>query len=196
MLLNPRRRSSIPVGAHQSPSALLSPRWRSSIPSALLSLDWCCNISFSAPYCLFCLRSSSRMGSPQSPPQSRLGVPLFHSRLFTSFPFRRCSAWMGCSAAWALLNPRRRSLAWICAPQFHSASPSALPLATSHDIRHSSFPGGAPLFPPNSSYCLSNSILIHRKLTSIPTLLDITNRAKRHWNSISPIRQARIIQKY
>ena len=32
-------------------------------------------------------------------------------------------------------------------------------------------------------------------LTSIPTLLDITNRAKRHWNSISPTRQARIIQK-
>jgi hypothetical protein len=33
-------------------------------------------------------------------------------------------------------------------------------------------------------------------LTSIPTLLDITNRAKRHWNSISPTRQARMIQKY
>jgi hypothetical protein len=33
-------------------------------------------------------------------------------------------------------------------------------------------------------------------LTSIPTLLDITKRAKRHWNSISPTRQARIIQKY
>jgi len=32
--------------------------------------------------------------------------------------------------------------------------------------RHSSFPGGAPLFPANSSYCLSNSILIHRELTS------------------------------
>jgi hypothetical protein len=33
-------------------------------------------------------------------------------------------------------------------------------------------------------------------LTSIPTLLDITNRAKQHWNSISPTCQARIIQKY
>ena len=33
-------------------------------------------------------------------------------------------------------------------------------------IRHSSFPGGVPLFPVNSSYCLSNSILIHRELTS------------------------------
>ena len=65
-----------------------------------------------------------------------------------------------------------------------------------HDIRHFSYPGGAPLFPPNSSYCLSISILIHRKLTSIPTLLDITNRAKPHWNSISPTRQAQIIQNY
>ena len=33
-------------------------------------------------------------------------------------------------------------------------------------IRHSSFPGGVPLFPVNSSYCLSNSILIHCELTS------------------------------
>ena len=33
-------------------------------------------------------------------------------------------------------------------------------------------------------------------LTSIPTLLDITNRVKRHWNSISPPRQAQIIRKY
>jgi hypothetical protein len=38
--------------------------------------------------------------------------------------------------------------------------------------------------------------MIHRSLTSIPTLLDITNRAKRHWNSISPTRQAGIIRKY
>jgi len=33
-------------------------------------------------------------------------------------------------------------------------------------FRHSSFAGGAPLFPLNSSYCLSNSILIHQELTS------------------------------
>jgi hypothetical protein len=38
--------------------------------------------------------------------------------------------------------------------------------------------------------------LIHCKLISIPTLLDITNRAKRHCNSISPPSQAPIIQKY
>jgi len=91
--------SSAIIGAPQSPSALHNPRRRSSIPSALLSLDWCFNISFSAPDCLFCPRSSSRMGAPLSPPQPRLGAPLFHSRLFTSLPVRRCSAWMGCSAA-------------------------------------------------------------------------------------------------
>jgi hypothetical protein len=43
--------SSAIIGAPQSPSALLN-------PSALLSLDWCCDISFSTPYCLFCPRSS------------------------------------------------------------------------------------------------------------------------------------------
>jgi len=196
MLIQYNRRSSIPVGPRQSPLALLNPCRRSSIPLALLSLDWCFNISFSAPYYLFCPCSSSRMGAPQSPPQPWLGAPLFHSRHFTSHPVRHCSAWMACSAALALLNPHWHSLACICAPQFHSASPSALPLTASHDIRYSSFPGGAPLFPPNSSYCLSNSILMHHKLTSIPTLLDITNQAKQHWNSISPTLQARIIQKY
>jgi hypothetical protein len=51
VLVRYNRRSSIPVGAPQSPSALLN-------PSALLSLDWCCDISFSTPYCLFCPRSS------------------------------------------------------------------------------------------------------------------------------------------
>jgi hypothetical protein len=34
----------------------------------------------------------------------------------------------------------------------------------------------------------------HANLNS--NLLDITNRAKRHWNSISPTRQAVIIRKY
>jgi hypothetical protein len=36
----------------------------------------------------------------------------------------------------------------------------------------------APLYSLNSSYCLSNTILIHCKLTTIPTLLVITIRAK------------------
>ena len=65
---------------------LLNPCQRFSIPSALLSLDWCYDISFSAPYCLFCPHSSSRMGAPQTPSQPRLGAPLFCSRLFTSLP--------------------------------------------------------------------------------------------------------------
>jgi hypothetical protein len=81
------------------------PQWCSStiisapqFPSALLSLESHFDISFSAPCCLFSRRSSSRMGAPQSPPRPRIGAPLFHSRLVTSLPFQRCSAWMGCSA--------------------------------------------------------------------------------------------------
>jgi len=54
----PHRCSSTIMGAPQSPLALLNPCWPSSIPSALLSLDWCCDISFSATYCLFCPRTS------------------------------------------------------------------------------------------------------------------------------------------
>ena len=104
------------------------PQWCSSAivgapqsSSALLSLDWRFDISFSAPYCLFSRCSSSRMGAPQSPPQPRIGVPLFHSRLVTSLPFQHCSTLMGCSARYALLNPRWHFLAWIFATQFHSA---------------------------------------------------------------------------
>jgi len=73
------------------------PQWYSSAtidapqsPSVLLSLDCGFDISFSALYRLLCWRSSSRMGAFQSP-------LLFHSRLFISLPFRRCSACMGCS---------------------------------------------------------------------------------------------------
>jgi len=52
----------------------------------------------------------------------------------------------------------------------HSSITISTPIAhLVHHIRHSSFPCGAHLFPPNSSYCLSNSILIHRDLISIPT---------------------------
>jgi len=87
---------------------------------ALLSLEWHFDISFSTPYCVFCWHSSSRMGAPQSPPRPRIGAPLFPSRLVTSLPFRRCSAWMGYSAGYVLFNPRQHSLAWIFTPQFHS----------------------------------------------------------------------------
>jgi len=105
-------------------------------PSVLLSLEWRFDISFSAPYCLFSQRSSSRMGAPQSPPRPRIEVPLFHSRLVTSLPFQHCSALMGCSAGYALLNPRRCSLAWIFTPQFHSA--------LLHHHQHSPWPPQTP----------------------------------------------------
>jgi hypothetical protein len=63
-------------------------------------------------------------------------------------------------------------------------------------IRHSSFPRGAPRFPPNSSY-LPFKPHFDSPLTILNSNhLDIINRAKRHWNSISPPRQAGIIQKY
>jgi hypothetical protein len=81
----------------------------------------------------------------------------------------------------------------------HSSITIITPLAhPALHIRHSSFPGGAPLFPADSSYYLSNCILIHRELTYPfnSNALDITNRAIQHWNSISPTHQARIIRKY
>ena len=100
--------SSAMIGAPQSPSALLNPCRRSSVSNGAL-------IFHSA------LLTAVSHGAPQSPPRPRIGAPLFHSRLVTSVPFQRCSAWMGCSAGYVLLNPRRRSLAWIFAPEFHSA---------------------------------------------------------------------------
>jgi len=88
------RRSPIPVGAPQSGLALSYIIQRSILH--------------------FCRRSSSRMGAAQSPPRPRSGAPLFHSRLFTSLPFGDAQhRWT------APLD--RRSLAWFCAPQFHSA---------------------------------------------------------------------------
>ena len=51
----------------------------------------------------------------------------------------------------------------------HNSIPhsSITPLANpALHIRHSSCPGGAPLYPANSSYCHSNSILIHGGLTA------------------------------
>ena len=106
---------------------------------------------------------------------------------------------MGCSAGYALLNLHRRSLAWICAPQFHSA--------LLHHHQHSP----CPPHTPNQALLLSwwhtsfprEFIILPFKLhfdspryNLNSNLSDITNRAKRHWNSISPTRQARIFQKY
>jgi hypothetical protein len=105
----------------------IPPQWCSSAMidashsmSALFSLGCRFDISFRAPYCHFPRRSSSGMGALHTPPQPQIGPPLFHSRLLTSFHFWRCSAWMGCAAGCALLNPRWCSVAWIFAPQFHS----------------------------------------------------------------------------
>ena len=106
---------------------------------------------------------------------------------------------MGCSAGFALFYPRWRSLASICAPQFHSA------LLDHH--QHS------PCTPrtPHQSLLLSwrrtpfppEVIMLPFKLhfdspqaNHNSNILDITNRARRHWNSISPTRPARIIRKY
>jgi len=99
----------------------------------------------------------------------RFGVPLSHSRLWTSLPVRWCSTCMaapldGCSSTpvsppwpgFAPLNYIPRSSINISTPLAHPAL----------HIRHSSFAGGAPLFPPNSSSCVSNSILILCDLAS------------------------------
>jgi len=67
-------------------------------------------------------------------------------------------------------------LRWIGAPWLAFAPPNFIlhssitiitPIAhPALHIRHSSFPGGTPLFPVNSSYCHSITSLIHRELTS------------------------------
>jgi hypothetical protein len=63
-------------------------------------------------------------------------------------------------------------------------------------IRHSYFPGGTPWFPPNSSY-LPFKLQFDSLLGNLNSnLLAITNGAKRHWNSTSPTRLARIIWKF
>ena len=93
--------------------------------SELLSLDWRFDISFSAPYYLDCRCSSSRMGAPQSPHRPRLGAPRLHTRLFTSLTFRRCSAWMGCSAGLVILPVDMR-------PTIPFRTPPSLPLPTLH----------------------------------------------------------------
>jgi len=139
------------------------------------------------------------MGAPRSPPRHRLVFLLFHSRLCTSLNFQHCSAWMGCSAGYVLLDPHRRSLAWICSLQFHSAllhrhQHSPCPPSIPHQalllsLWRTSFPPGFIILPFklhfNSLWAYLNS-----------KLLDITNWAKRLWNSISPTRQTRIIRKY
>jgi len=141
-LLRYNRRSSIPISAPQSGLKL-----QYFIQRSILH---------------FCWRSSCRRGASQSPPRPRSGVPLFHSRQFTSLPFGDAQH------RWAPPLDRR-SFAWICTPNFipHSSITFISPLAhPALHIRHSSYPGGPHLFPANSSYCLSNSIMNHCELTS------------------------------
>jgi len=63
-------------------------------------------------------------------------------------------------------------------------------------IRYSSIPGGAPCFPPNSSY-LPFKPHFDSPLDNLNSnLLNNFYRAKQHWNAIFPTRQTGIIRKY
>jgi len=133
---------------------------------ALLSFEWLFNISFSAPSCLFSRRSS---------------IPSLTSNRSTSISFQTCYL-----SPLSVLLSMDGLLHWICPPQSPSAhlgldfhpsisfcappSPSALPLPTSNST------SGTPpflvvhlIFPRIRHICLSNPILIHCSLTSIPT---------------------------
>jgi hypothetical protein len=63
-------------------------------------------------------------------------------------------------------------------------------------IRHTSFPGGAPRFPPNLSYVPFKHHFHSLRANLNSNIVDITNRAQIHWNAISPTCQAGIIWKY
>ena len=102
--------SSAIIGAPQSPSALLRYHRRSSIPIGAPQSGLALRYFIQRSILHFCRRSSSRMGAPRP----RSGAPLFHSTLFPSLPFGDTQH------RWAAPLDRR-SLAWICAPQFHSA---------------------------------------------------------------------------
>ena len=157
LLHTPLLFSSAIIGAPQSPSALLRYHRRSSIlicaPQSGLALRY------------FIQRSI--LHSVGAPPPELALLDLDQERLYFiphSFPPSLSAMlsidgllrWIG--AHWPGFAP----------PNFipHSSITIITPLAhPALHIRHS-FPGGAPLFPANSSYCLSNSILILRELTS------------------------------
>jgi len=68
-----------------------------------------------------------------------------------------------------LLHWISASLPGFVPPNFISHSSITIITPPTHSalhIRDSCYPGGTPLFPANTSCCHSNSILIHRKLTS------------------------------
>jgi hypothetical protein len=98
-----------------------------------------------------------------------------------------------------LLDLHWCSMAWICAPQFHSAllhrnqhspcRPSTPHQALLLSLRRTSFPPKLIILPLKL-HCSS----LWANLNS--NRLDITNRAKRHCNWTLPTCQAWIIQKY
>jgi len=155
-----------------------SPEWYSSarirghqLSLALLSLDWGFDISFSAP---------------QSHLRPRLGAPLFHSRLFASLPFWWCTAWMT-----APLD--RRSSMTFRAPPSTSALPSPTPHSTSGTPR---FLLAHLFFLRNHPIAFQTPLWFTASWPLNSNLLDITNRANRHWNSLSPTRQPGMIRIY
>jgi hypothetical protein len=106
---------------------------------------------------------------------------------------------MGCSAGYALFDPCQHSLGWICTPEFHSA--------LLHRHQHSPCPRSTPHQALLASvWCTAfptEFIILRFKLhfdslraNLNSSLLDITIRANRHWNSISPIGLTRIIWIY
>ena len=173
MLLNPYRRSSVSNGAPIVHSALdtafshCSPPLGWAILNPLLDLEW---------ECLYFIPASLPL-SPFSAAHQSWAASL---DMRSSIPV---------SAHWPGILPLNfilRSAITISTPLVH------LEL----QIRHSSFADGTPRFPPNSS-CLPFKSHLDSPLANLkPNLLDITNRAKRHWNSISPTPQGGIIRKY
>jgi len=127
-------------------------------PSALHSLDWRFDIAFSAAY------SISVDASPLE--WALLDLDQEHLNFIRDSLPPSLSAMLSIDGL----------LCWLGAPWPGFAPPKFIPHSSITIItplahpalhnRHSSFPGGAPLFPANSSYCLLNSLLIQCELTS------------------------------
>jgi len=153
VLLRYNRHSSIPIGAPQSQMALRYFIQRSILPFLLVLLlqDGCFSIHFSNSNRSPSISSQTRYLSPLSALLSMDGL------LRWIYAPQSLSALLGLDFSPAIS---------FCAPP----SPSALPLPTSN------FTSGTPsflvvnlVFPRIRHICLSNPILIHRSLTSIPT---------------------------
>jgi len=148
VLLRDNRRYSIPVGAPQSRIAFRYFIQRSMLPflSELLLYDGRSSIPSS---------TSHRSGSISF--QTRYHSPLSALLRWICAP----------QSPWALLGLDFRPSISFCAPP----SPSALPLPTSNSTSGTSPFLVAHLASPRIRHiCLSNPIMIHRSLTSIPTL--------------------------